>query len=103
MGYQNKSRKTREECDMKISFCCPSNLYLIHPMPHFMTIAESEKTYLLNEMGPISEQLEGILHRGEEVDFRNYMEQRGVLYRGSQEGNYLPSPMVGQWSNVIPR
>lgn len=51
-----------------------------------------EKSYSKREIEEINQQLEAMWQRGEELDFHQYMEQRGVLPPSSQKGSYPPTP-----------
>jgi len=50
-----------------------------------------EKSYTEKEE-EINKQLEAMWRRGEELNFQQYMEQRGVLPPSSQKGSYPPTP-----------
>jgi len=51
-----------------------------------------EKSYTRMDREEINQQLEAIWRRGKEVNFRQYIEQRGVLAPSNQKGNYPPTP-----------
>jgi hypothetical protein len=51
-----------------------------------------EESYTGMEIEEINQQLEAMWRRGEELNFRQYMEQRGVLPSSSQKCSYPPTP-----------
>jgi hypothetical protein len=51
-----------------------------------------EKSYTEREEEEINKQLEAMWRRGEELNFCQYMEQRGVLRPRSRKGSYPPTP-----------